>query len=65
MEQRNPPPFASFTMNEEEMEESTEILYKPPGKSEHYPLDKVLDNIYHRIELLEQSMDSIFNLKID
>ena len=52
-------------MNEEEMEESTEILYKPPGKSEHYPLDKVLDNIYHRIELLENSMDSIFNLKID
>jgi hypothetical protein len=46
-------------------EEELEFLYKPPGKSEHYALDKVLDNIYHRIELLEQSMDSIFNLKID
>jgi hypothetical protein len=45
-------------------EEPTEIMYKPPGKSEHYPLAKVLDNIYHRIELLEKSMDSIYNLKI-
>ena len=51
-------------MAEEFEEESTEILYKPPGQSEHYPLDKVLDNLYHRIELLEKSMDSIFNLKV-
>lgn len=52
-------------MNEEELDEGVEFMYKPPGKSEHYALDKVLDNIYHRIELLENSMDSIFNLKID
>jgi hypothetical protein len=49
-------------MSEEIEEENTEIMYKPPGRSEHYPLDKVLDNIYHRIELLEKSLDSIFNL---
>lgn len=53
-------------MNEEneELEEATMIMYKPPGKSEHYPLNNVLDNIYHRLELLENSLDSIFNLKI-
>ena len=51
-------------MEDEQLEENTELLYKPPGKSEHYALDKVLDNIYHRLELLEKSMDSIYNLDI-
>ena len=52
------------SVEDEQLEENTEILYKPPGKSEHYALDKVLDNIYHRLELLEKSMDSIYNLDI-
>ena len=51
-------------MNDEEMEESTEILYKPPGESKHFPLDKVLDDIYHRLESMENQLNSIFNLKI-
>ena len=44
--------------------ELTEILYKPPHEKKHFPLDKVLDDIYHKLETIESQLNSIFNLKI-
>ena len=45
-------------------EEPTEIYYKPPKETKHFPLDKVLDDIYHKLESMQNQLDSIFNLKI-
>ena len=49
-------------LQDDSIEESTEILYKPPGHSKHYPLDKVLDDIYEKLEGIEKQLNSIFNL---
>jgi hypothetical protein len=44
--------------------EVTEILYQPPHETKHFPLDKVLDDIYHKLEVIENQLNSIFNLNV-
>ena len=49
-------------LQEDPQEEATEILYKPPSETKHFPLDKVLDDLYNRVESIEKQLNSIFNL---